>query len=480
MAFVSVLKGYSRSFWTSNTIELFERWAWYGFYLAFPIFLVGSSDTGALGFSNGEKGAIMGTGSALLYFLPVITGAIADKVGYKKILLMAFAIYASGFYMINIFNSYTLVYFAFVWTCVGGAFFKPIISAMISKTTNDETASIGFGIFYMMVNIGGFIGPFIAGALLKLSWEYVFYMAIAAIGVNVLITLFFFKEPGRKKDKLTLIQNIVQIFKNIFITLLNWKYVLFLLIMILFWTAFNQLYYSFGIFIDQWIDTTVVYNGLHMVWPWLAETIGANGTISAVSMTSMDSFFIIVFQLMVSAFVMRFRPLAAMMGGILVLAGGLGLMFSTQSGWLILLGVLIFALGEMGSSPKFTEYVGKIAPEDKKALYMGTSFLPIAAAHKLAGWLSGDFYEGISDKYFLLHKEVVKRGLDFPTEFSADFTKNDFFSQAADKLNMTQVELTNFLWQNYHPSNIWVVFSGIAVSAVFFLWLYDRFVIGRN
>ncbi|RIJ49699.1 MFS transporter [Maribellus luteus] len=480
MGFIAVIKKYNRSFWTSNTIELFERWAWYGFYLAFPIFLVGSTDTGALGFTNGQKGAIMGTGSALLYFLPVITGSIADKLGYKRILLLAFAIYISGFYMINIFNSYELVYFAFIWICVGGAFFKPIISAMVAKTTNEETASIGFGIFYMMINIGGFIGPFIAGALLKLSWEYVFYMSIAAMGVNVLLTLFLFKEPGREKDDSSLLRNIVLAFKNIWLTLQNWKYVLFLIIMILFWTAFNQLYYSFGIFIDQWIDTTQVYNGLHNVWPWLAETIGENGSINAVSMTSMDSFFIIVFQLMVSAFVMRFRPLAAMMGGILVLSGGLGLMFSTQSGWLILLGVLIFALGEMGSSPKFTEYVGKIAPADQKALYMGTSFLPIAAAHKIAGWLSGDFYEGISDKYFLLHKEVAKRGLQFPAEYSETFTKNDFFSQAAEKMNMSQTELTHYLWQNYHPSNIWMVFSGIAVAAVVFLWLYNRFIVGQK
>ena len=480
MAFISVLKKYNSSFWTSNTIELFERWAWYGFYLGFGLFLVDSTDTGALGFSNGQKGAIMGTGSALLYLLPVITGAIADKVGYKKILLLSYAIYASGFYMINVFEGYALVYFAFVWTCVGGAFFKPIISAMIAKTTTDETASIGFGIFYMMVNIGGFIGPFVAGALLKISWEYVFYMAIIVVGINALITLFLFKEPGREKDDSPLVKNILQAFKNIWITLQNWKYVLFLVIMILFWTAFNQLYYSFGIFIAQWVDTTAIYDSLNSVWPWLAQTIGKNGEINAVTMTSMDSFFIIIFQLMVSAFVMRFRPLAAMMGGILVLAGGLGLMFATQSGWLILLGVLIFALGGMGSSPKFTEYVGKIAPADKKALYMGTSFLPIAAAHKLAGWLSGDFYEGISDKYFLLQKEVAKQGINFPTEFSADFTKNDFFSQAAEKMNMTQVELTNYLWQNYHPSNIWMVFSGIAVSAVVFLWLYDKFVIGKK
>ena len=222
----------------------------------------------------------------------------------------------------------------------------------------------------------------------------------------------------------------------------------------------------------------MVYDGLHSVWPWLAEAIGNEGTINAISMTSMDSFFIIVFQVMVSAFVMRFKPLAAMMGGILILAGGLGLMFSNQSGWLILLGILIFSLGEMASSPKFTEYIGRIAPTDKKALYMGTSFLPIAAGHQLAGWLSGDIYESIADKVFLLREEITNRGISLP-EISESFTKNDFISEASTQLGMSQVEVTNFLWQNYHPSNVWMLYSGIAVSATIFLWLYDRFIIGK-
>ncbi|NQU85685.1 MAG: MFS transporter [Mariniphaga sp.] len=478
MGLIKVFKKYSAAFWASNTIELFERWAWYGFYLAFALYLVNSKDTGALGLSQAQKGIIMGTGSMLLYFLPVITGAIADKIGYKRILFLSFAIYISGFYMIKTFDSFGLMFFAFVWTCVGGAFFKPIISAMIAKTTDEETSSIGFGIFYMMINIGGFIGPFIAGALMNKSWDYVFYMSIAAIAVNSLITLFFFKETVTKEKGNSLGKNILQALVNIWITLKNWRYVLFLIIMILFWTAFNQLYYSFPIFIDQWIDTRIVYNGLHSVWPWLTETIGSEGAINAVSMTSMNSFFIIVFQIMVSAFVMRFKPLAAMMGGILVLAGGLGLMFSNQSGWLILLGVLIFALGEMASSPKYTEYVGRIAPADKKALYMGTSFLPIAAGHQLAGWLSGDIYEGIADKVFLVQKEITQRGISLP-EISETFTKNDFLKEAGLQLNMTQVELTNFLWQNYHPSNIWMLYSGVAVLATILLWFYDRFIIGK-
>ncbi|TNF40765.1 MAG: MFS transporter [Bacteroidetes bacterium] len=479
MGFISVIKKYNTTFWASNVIELFERWAWYGFYMAFALYLVNSKDTGALGLSQAQKGIIMGTGSMLLYFLPVITGAIGDKVGYKKILYLAFALYISGFYMIKSFDSFGWMFFAFVWTCVGGAFFKPIISAMIARNTTDETSSIGFGIFYMMINIGGFIGPFIAGVLMQKTWDYVFYMSMITIGINYVITWFFFKEPVVKKGNDSLGKSILQAFVSIGITLKNWKYVMFLVIMILFWTAFNQLYYSFPVFIDQWVDTSVLYNGIASAWPWLARSIGTEtGTITAVTLTSMDSFFIIVFQLMVSAFVMRFKPLAAMMGGILVLAGGLGLMFSNQSGWLILLGILVFALGEMASSPKFTEYVGRIAPADQKALYMGTSFLPIAAGHQLAGWLSGDVYEKIADKIYLLQLEIAKRGISIP-EISEEFSKNDYIQMASDKLGMDAAQLNQFLWSSYHPSNIWVVYAGVAVSAVVLLFLYDRFVLGK-
>ncbi len=477
MGIVSVIKRYNATFWASNVIELFERWAWYGFYMAFALYLVNSKETGAIGLTQAQKGVIMGTGSMLLYFLPVITGAIADKVGYKRILYLSFTVYITGFYMIGSFETFGMMFFAFIWTCIGGALFKPIISAMIARNTTSETSSIGFGIFYMMINIGGFIGPFIAGVLMQKSWDFVFYMSMVTMGVNYLITGFFFKEPVVKEKGSSLGKSIAQAFVNIGITLQNWKYVLFLIIMILFWTAFNQLYYSFPVFVEQWVDTSPLYDGIYSVWPWLAEAIGTpQGAITAVTLGSMDAFFIIIFQLMVSAFVMRFRPLAAMMGGILVLAGGLSLMFSNQNSWLILLGLLVFALGEMASSPKFTEYVGRIAPEDKKALYMGTSFLPIAAGHQLAGWLSGGVYERIADNIYLLQQEVERRGISMP-EISDEVTKNDYIALAAERMGMTVRELTNYLWVNYNPSDIWYVYSGVAVLAVILLWLYNRFIL---
>ncbi len=474
-----IFRKYSALFWASNVIELFERWAWYGFYMAFALYLVNSKDTGALGLSQAQKGIIMGTGSMLLYLLPLFTGALADKLGYRRMLFAAFALYLSGFFMIKSFDSFGGMFFAFVWTCTGGAFFKPIISAMIARTTDKETSSIGFGIFYMMVNIGGFIGPFLAGILLNKSWDYVFYLSMAAIGVNILITFLFFREPVRREDGLPVWKTIGQAFHNIGETLVNWKYLLFLVIMVLFWTAFNQLYYSFPVFVDQWVDTGGLYRGVASVSSSAAGAIGTSeGTISAVTLSSMDSFFIIVFQLLVSAFVMRFRPLYAMMGGILVLSGGLCLMFSTQNGWLILLGILVFGLGEMASSPKFTEYIGGIAPDDKKALYMGTSFLPIAAGHQLAGWLSGGIFERISDKYYLLGMEMTSRGIALPA-LSETFSKNDFWNEAATRLGMSSGELHAFLWTSYHPSRIWLLYSGIALSAVVLLFLYDRFILKR-
>ena len=411
-----VLKKFPRVFWVSNIMELFERWAWYGFYNAFALYLTLSKDTGALGFSQVQKGAIIGTGSMLLYFLPIITGAIADRIGYKKVLILSFTAYVAGYFMVGTFDSYGLVFAAYIFLAIAGALFKPIISGMIAKTTTDETASVGFGIFYVMVNVGGFIGPFIAGFLYKVDWNLVFLMSIITIAINYIFVFFFFKEPYREPSGVKFLKNIGIAFENIWITLKNWKYVLFLVIMGLFWTAFNQLYYSFPVFLEHWVDMDKISAFLGL----------AEGTITAPTITSMDAFFIIVLQMWVSSISMRYRPLHSMMTGIMILALGLLLMFLTQNPWVMLIGLLIFSIGEMASSPKFNEYVGRIAPPDKKALYMGTVFLAIAIGHFLAGWVSGKPFEVLADKYYLLGRAVEQKGYIIQP-ISDQFTQTQYF-----------------------------------------------------
>ncbi len=462
-----VLKKFPRVFWISNFMELFERWAWYGFYNAFALYLTLSKDTGALGFTQVEKGAIIGTGSMLLYFLPLVTGAIADRIGFKKVLILSFTAYIAGYFMVGTFESFPMVFAAYIFLAVAGALFKPIISGTIAKTTDEETSSVGFGIFYMMINIGGFIGPFIAGFLYKVDWNLVFLMSILTIAINYIFVFFFYREPDREPSDKTFVQNIGIAFRNIYDTLTDWRYDLFLLIMAVFWTAFNQLYYSFPVFLDQWVDmdSLSAFFGL------------APGTITAPTVTSLDAFFIIVLQIYISSQSMKLKPLHSMITGITILGAGLLFMFFTQNPWLVILGVLIFAIGEMAASPKYTEYVGRIAPSDKKALYMGTSFLPIALGHFAAGWISGKPFEIIADKYTLLSRALADKGLILSQD---GLTQNEFFQKAQGLMNMDSGRLNQFLWDTYHPSNIWFLFTGIAVAGSLFLFLYDRFILKGN
>jgi dipeptide/tripeptide permease len=463
----NALKKLPRVFWISNVMELFERWAWYGFYNAFALYLTLSKDTGALGFTQVEKGIIIGTGSMLLYFLPLITGAIADRIGFKKVLILSFSAYVAGYFMVGTFESFSMVFAAYIFLALAGALFKPIISGMIAKTTDDETSSVGFGIFYMMVNIGGFIGPFIAGFLYKVDWKLVFLMSIITIALNFIFVIFFFKEPNREPSDKTFSQNIGIAFRNIFNTLIDWRYDLFLLIMAVFWTAFNQLYYSFPVFLEQWVDLDRLSAFFRL----------APGTITAPTVISLDAFFIIVLQIYISSQSMKLKPLHSMITGIMILGAGLFLMFFTQNSWLVIVGLLIFAIGEMASSPKYTEYVGRIAPSDKKALYMGTSFLPLALGHFAAGWISGKPFEIVADKYYLLTRALADKGINLS---QGGLTQNEFFIKAQGLMHMDATRLNRYLWDNYHPSHIWFLFTGIAVSGSLLLFLYDRFIIYRK
>jgi len=476
-----VFKKFPRTFWVANSMELFERWAWYGMFTVLALYLTQSTDTGALGFSQSQKGNIMGTVTAILYFLPLFTGALADRFGYKKMLVIAFVILAVGYYLMGQVRSYFAVYVIFLFVALGAAVFKPIISATVARTTDETTSSIGFGIFYMIVNIGGFVGPIFSSKLRHAyGWNIVFIMAASAILVNIILVLLFYKEPYHSKNEDSFSTSVKKSFQNIITALSDLKLTIFLIIMIGFWTMFNQLFYTLPNFIDQWVNTEMIYNWISSFSPAIASAVGTHeGTIAPEMMVNLDAGFIILFQIVVSSIVMRLKPVNAIISGIMVVSVGIGLAFATNNGFYVIAGIVIFSFGEMASSPKFTEYIGRIAPKQKEALYMGTSFLPVAVGNYLAGIFSGPVYQSMSDKISLLKLEIAKRGLEIP-EISKTFTQNDYLKKAAELLHTDQHGLTLMLWDSYHPYRIWYIFSAIGVVTIIALFFYDRFVLGRT
>jgi proton-dependent oligopeptide transporter, POT family len=469
-----VLKGFTRTFWVANTMELFERWAFYGFFMLFANYLTLSTDTGALGLSQVDKGIIMGVGTSILYFLPIFTGALADIMGFKRTLIFAYILYICSFLIMPHCRSFMAVFINYIFLAIGAAMFKPIVSATVARTTDQNSSSIGFGVFYMMVNIGGFIGPLVALQFSQKSFAMVFYISAILIAVN-LICLIFYTEPQREVKQTQLSDAIGTILRNIITVLSDLKFLLFLLIIAGFWTMYLQLYYSLSVFITQWADTHVVYEFLKQLWPWLASAVAdADGTIRAEYFTNLDAMYIIVFQLVISTIVSKFKPVNSIITGIIINAIGIGLTFSTHNGMYLFISLLIFGIGEMTASPKITEYIGKIAPPGKTALYMGFSFIPLAIGNLAAGMVGGYVYQQMSDKITFIYTEFAQRGIQVPAIGPA-FTQTDLMTKACSDFQMSSSVLTQFLWEKYHPSSIWLVFVAIGIIASLALMLFNYF-----
>ncbi len=170
---------------------------------------------------------------------------------------------------------------------------------------------------------------------------------------------------------------------------------------------------------------------------------------------------------------MRWKALSVMVSGFIISTIGLSLTMITQNPIFIFAFLFIFAVGEMTSSPKITEYIGKIAPADKKALYMGYSFIPMFIGNILAGIVSGPVYENISDLVSISKTEAIKQGITI----SDKLNQSEQFNSLAEQMNMSHRELVNYLWTSYHPSDIWMVIAGIGGLAAFSLLLYNRYLI---
>ncbi len=465
-SFAGILKQYKQTFWVANTIELFERMAWYGFFFLFANYLTKSTELGGLEFTQTQKGMIMGIGTGILYFLPIITGAIADRYGYKKVLILAFTIYVSAFLLFPLFDTFTGVFLVYIYLAIGAALFKPVISATIAKTTNDENASMGFGIFYMMVNIGAFIGPLITMA----AQDNIFYIVAGLISVNFILLLIY-KEPEREKSSKPLGESLRVIVKNIVTVASDFQFLVFLLIIAGFWTMYNQLFFTLPVYIEMWVDSSDLYAFYAEHLPIITKYYSEYEQIKPEFITNSGAFFIIAFQLIVSYLVMKLRPLNAMITGIIIATIGMSLTLISQSAVFIIVAIFIFAIGEMSASPKITEYIGRIAPKDKKALFMGFAYVPMFLGNILAGVVSGVVYQNFSDKYIIAKQYAAENNLIV----NNDLTNNQLFESLAAQQNISPLELTNILWDQYQPYNFWIIIFAIGALAIISLIFYDRF-----
>ncbi|WKD48136.1 MFS transporter [Microbulbifer spongiae] len=381
-------------------MEVFERLAWYGFFTLSSLYMTNSVRQGGLGLSDAQRGTIQGVIPFLLYLLPVFTGALGDRYGYKRMFLVAFAIMTPSYYLLGQVSGFWPFFVVLLLVAVGAAIFKPLVVATVSRTTDHHNRALGFGIFYTMVNVGGFVGPVVAGVVKGFSWDWIFSVAACWIAVNFLLLLFY-REPcptapvqqlrqGKSQPDLQPEQNI---FKEIVQVLRNRRFVLYLLIMSGFWTCYNQLFLTLPLYIRDYVDTAPLLARVEAFSPTIAKSIseGTPGKISPEFIIAFNFASILSLQIAISQLSRRLASLHVLISGTCVIAAsflwmGFGPAFGGTG---IVLAVVVFSVGEMLTSPKSQEYVAECMPSTQAALFMGYYFLSMALGFLVAGLLSG-------------------------------------------------------------------------------------------
>ncbi len=393
---------FPRVFWVANTIEILERFAYYGIYMGFGIYMT------HLGYSKAQLGAVQSIFLLLSYLVPMFSGTFADRYGFKKMLLFSYLAYLPAILLLLITKSFNGIILTMLSIGFAAGVFKPLVSGTIRAVTSKDNKTLGFGIFYAMVNIGGTLGPLVAGHLRAISWDYAFIAAAISICVMFVITLIFYKEPPRDVQGETLGKK----FRDMGIALSDGKFSLFLVIIgLMFWLPLWSFYNIASQYIDKYIDTASLYQSLKTVfgggfaglfshqdnqgiWRTLGETV------------SSPAYFIIIFQLAVSWSSGKLKALPAIIIGMLIAASGFFVLGQSYYGlpMLIFLAIFLYGIGEMATAPRIQEYITWIAPKEKAGLYMGTYFLSSC----IGGFLSGFTYTTLYGKFEKInHPEYI-------------------------------------------------------------------------
>ncbi len=422
----SSIKSFPGNFWTAISMEFLERGAYYGVMSVLGVFLILDPFEGGLGLTKGQAGTILGTIPPLLYLLPIIAGAIADRYGYRKVLFFAFSCMILGYGFTGMSSSYLLVFISLLLMALGAGFFKPVISGTIARTTNESNSGLGFGIFYWSINLGAFLFPLILVPILKAeSYSYIFYMAAITATLLLIINLVFYKEPERVKSNKT----IGVVLSEMLLVLKDWRFILMIFIYSGFWILYFQMFGTVLWYVKDYLDMTPVNNAVNSFLGLFVENPSWKFDVEHV--TVINAGVIIILQLFISTIVKNKPALPTMITGIGLGTVGMLILAISATPWVFIIGIVTFTIGEMTTHPKFISYIGLIAPPDKKALYLGYSFLYGVIGSSIGGFLGSRLYLKYVD------------------------------------------ELGN-------PQALWIILSAIGLFSMVSLWLYNKFIVKKN
>jgi len=373
--------GFERPFWIANISELFERLSYYAVFAVLARYL-----HEGLHFDVERASSLTGMFGGWVWFLAIGGGALADRLGFRRALSIAYLILSFAYFVLGSISSpwlaplrnsiplVTLVAFILILPALGVALVKPCVVGTTARSSKENVRSVGYSIYYTLVNVGSTAGPLLA------SWaqqhgrvENVFRIAALSVFLMLFVVLLFFKEPRRSEEGETASLN--QVGKNFLTVLSNPRFMIFLLIFTGYWIVFWQEFIALPLYISAYIDP--------------------NADTARILVT--DPLTVIALTMVIGFLTKRMQAFNAIILGTLISSLAWILLIVHPSVWMAVVTLIVVAIGEIVQQPRYYDYISRLAPKGQQGTYMGFAFLPLGigsfVAGKFSGWLMHHFGE---------------------------------------------------------------------------------------
>jgi len=413
--FQEIRTGFERPFWVANISELFERLSYYAAFASLARYL---HET--LNFGVKQAGSLTGLFGGLVWFLAAFGGTLADRLGFRRSLSLAYFILSCSYFLLgslgapwlapvrNAMPLGVLVTIVLMLPALGIALVKPCVVGTTARASKENVRSIGYSIYYTLVNIGGAAGPYVASWVHQhISVENVFRVAALSVFAMFFAVLLLFKEPRRSDEAQTV--NLAQAAKNFVTVISNPRFMIFLLIFSGYWIVYWQEFIILPLYIHDYINPKTD-----------TELILVTGPLTVISL-----------QMLVSFLTQRIPAFSAITLGTLISGLAWVILIIHPTVPMAILTLFTVSLGEITQSPRYYEYISRLAPSGQQGTYMGFAFLPIGIGSLIGGWFGG----------VLIH---------------------------------------HFGEVTHQPSRIWCAVTAVGVASAALLWIYDRVMTSKS
>jgi len=404
-----IKNGFERPFWVANITEVFERLSYYAAFASLPRYL-----HEGLGLTVVQSATLAGLFGGAVWILAPFGGTIADRMGFRRALSLAYLILSASYFLLGSFNApwlgplrnnvplVALATVILLLPAFGIALVKPSVVGTTARASKENVRSIGYSIYYTLVNIGSAAGPLVASWVHeRMNVENVFRVAAVSVFAMFFVVLLFFKEPKSADEKQA--ATIGQAIRNFGTVLSDFRFMLFLVIFSGFWLVYWQMFIILPLFVHNYISPT-------------ADTE---------RMLSAGPILVILLTVVVSLMTQKARPFRTVALGTLVSSLAWVFLIIHPSVVMAYVTLITIALGEIILSPKYYEYVSRLAPSGQQGTYLGFAFLPIGIGSIFGGRFGGS----------LVH----------------------YFGEV-----------------RHQPEKVWWVLTGVGVLTALLLWIYDR------